>query len=74
VEVVPTVMDIVELISNAFGAVKEFFGFQSKKLDLKNQAPVVAAAVAQDEVEARDKTRTAIANQNVKETRNELAE
>lgn len=67
-------MDVIAMISNLAGAAKEFFGFQTKKLDLKNQAPVVAAQVAQNEVQARDKTRQAIASQNVKETRNELAE
>ena len=67
-------MGFVDLISNALGAVKEFFGFQSKKLDLRNSAPMQAAAAAQAEIDAQDKSEKAIAAQDVKETRNELAE
>jgi hypothetical protein len=67
-------MDVVGLIANALGAVKEFFGFQSRKLDLRNSAKVQAAAEAQSEIDADNKTEQAIAKQDLKEMRNELAE
>jgi hypothetical protein len=54
--------------------VKEFFGFQSRKLDLRNSAKVQAAAEAQSEIDADNKTEQAIAKQDLKEMRNELAE
>jgi hypothetical protein len=65
---------IVDLISNLVGAVKEFFGFQSKKLDLRNAADVKAAAANQDEAKARDVTSQAIAKKDTDEIRRELAE
>lgn len=67
-------MGVLELISNALGIVKEWLGFQSKKLDLKNAADVKDAAKRQDEVSAVDKTEKAIAGKDVNELRNELAE
>jgi hypothetical protein len=67
-------MDFVALIANALGVVKEFFGFQSKKLDLNNAADMKAAAVAQDEAKAVDVTDKAIAQQDTAEIRKELAE
>jgi hypothetical protein len=67
-------MDFVALLSNLFGAVKGFFGYQNKKLDLKNAADVKAAADAQNEVSARDKTDAAIASKDVTEIRKELSE
>lgn len=68
------ISEALALASNAIGAVKEFFGFQSKKLDLKNQADVKAAAIAQNEVTANDKTSKAIANDDLDEIRKEGAE
>ncbi len=65
---------ILSVISNAFSVISGFLGFQGKRLDLKNAAAVQTAQAAQDEANARDKTRLAIATQDVKETRNELAE
>jgi hypothetical protein len=67
-------MDIISLISNALGAVKEWFGFQSKKLDLKNSASIQAAAQQQAEIKAVEKTEQAIATGNVNEIRNEISE
>lgn len=63
-----------ELIGNLFGAIKEFFGFQSKRLDLKNSAAMQQAAVNQTEASERDKTAKAIANHDENEIRKELAE
>lgn len=65
---------MLELIGNLFGAVKEFFGFQGKRLDLKNGAAMQQAAAAQTEAEARDKTAQAIAQKDTDEIRKELAE
>ncbi len=67
-------MDFIGLISNFFGAVKGFFGYQNKKLDLKNAEDVKAAAVAQNEVSARDKTDAAIASKDEAEIRREISE
>lgn len=67
-------MDIVGLISNFFGAVKELCGFQSKRLDLKNTDAMRAAESARQEQAAKDKTAQAIKTEDVKEVRNELAE
>jgi type II secretory pathway pseudopilin PulG len=67
-------MDIVGLISNALGAVKEWLGFQSKRLDLKNTDAMRAAAQAQQEQAAKDRTATEITNQDVNKLRDELAE
>lgn len=64
----------LSLASNLAGAVKEFFTFQGKKLDLKNQADVKAAAIRQNEVTAEDKTSKAIANDDLDEIRKEGAE
>jgi hypothetical protein len=65
---------IVSLVANALNAAKEFFGFQTKKLDLKNQADVKAAAVAQQEINAVDRAEAAVASADLKEVRHELAE
>jgi hypothetical protein len=67
-------MDFVSLVSNFLGVVKEWFGFQSKKLDLKNTAPMEAAKAAQVERDAVDKTNTAIAKGDANELEKELAE
>jgi hypothetical protein len=67
-------MDFIALISNFFGAVKGFFGYQNKKLDLKNAPDVKAAAQAQNEVSARDKTEAAISGKDAAEIRKELSE
>ena len=63
-----------EAIGNFFGAIKEFFGFQNRKLDLNNSPAMQQAAAAQAEASARDKTAKAISNQDVNEIRKELAE
>lgn len=67
-------MDIVGLISNFFGAVKELCGFQSKRLDLKNTDAMKASAAAQQEQAAKDQSATAIKNEDAEELRKELAE
>ncbi len=66
-------MDIIALISNALGAVKEFFGFQSKKLDLKNTAEMKKGAVVQQEQALKDTANKAIANKDEDEIRKMLS-
>lgn len=62
-------MDIVGLISNVFGALKEFFGFQSKRLDLKNTQDMKDAEKAQNEQATKDKINQAIVEKNEDEVR-----
>lgn len=65
---------ILALVSNLFGAIKEVFGFQSKRLDLKNAQDVKDAAVRQAELDAVAKTEKAVAEKNTDELRKEIAE
>lgn len=65
---------IVELLANALGVVKEFFGFQSKRLDLKNAQDVKDAAIKRDEQRALDKSQRAVADGDLAEIRKELSE
>ena len=65
---------IVELISNGLSAIAQFFGFQSKRLDLKNAPDVKQAAIAQDEVNAVDAEEKAVEQNNVEQIRKDLAE
>lgn len=67
-------MDIISLISNAFGAVQEFFGFARQRDAEKNAPEVQAAAAAQKELDAEDKTKKAIAKEDLDEERRELSE
>lgn len=64
---------MLTLLSNIFGAVKEFFGFQSKKLDLKNAADVKNASVRQQEQDEVDATNKAIAKKDIDEIRKRLS-
>lgn len=65
---------IVSLFANAFDLVAKVFGFQSKRLDLKNSAEMQQASEAQKELDARDATAKAISAKDVEEIRKELAE
>jgi hypothetical protein len=65
---------IVQAIAEFLGALKEGICFWRQKDAQKNTADVKAAAVAQDEVNAQDQARTAIAKQDVKATQQGLAE
>jgi hypothetical protein len=68
-------MDIVALISNFFGAVKELCGFaKSKRLGLEEYRCDEGGGVGAAEQAAKDKTAVAIKNEDVKEIRNEIAE
>lgn len=65
---------ILELISNALGALKEMFGFAKQRDSEKNAPAMQAAAQAQKEQDAQDRTRTAIARHDLAQERRELAE
>jgi hypothetical protein len=62
-------MGIFYLISNIFGAVKEFFGFQNKRLDLKNTQEMKNADAAQKEQDNKDAINKAIQEKNEDEIR-----
>ena len=62
-------MGVVDLISNIFGAVKEFFGFQNKRLDLKNTQAMKDADAAQKEQDKKDAINKAIREKNEDEIR-----
>ncbi len=64
----------LSLVSNAIGAFKEFIGFQSKKLDLKNTASVQEAAKIQNATTQKDEIAKAIREKNIEEVRRHLAE
>jgi len=64
---------MIQLISNIFGAIKEFFGFQSKKLDLKNTEEMKKGAKAEQEQNEQDLTNQAISRKDVNEIRKELS-
>lgn len=55
---------IIALIANLFGAVQQFFGFQSKRLDLKNTQDMKDADAAQKEQDQKDAINKAIAEKN----------
>lgn len=65
---------IIEAIGNLFGAIKSVFGFAEQRETEKNAPDVQAAAAAQNEQNAQDKTRAAIAGGDIDEERRELAE
>lgn len=64
---------MLQLISNVFGAIKEFFGFQSKKLDLNNTEEMKKSETLKKEQQAVDKTNKAIAEKDEDEIRKELS-
>ena len=67
-------MGFTEAISNFFGAIKELFGFASKRSDLRNSSDMKQAKEAKTEAAAVDTTNQAIARNDVQEIRNELSE
>jgi hypothetical protein len=67
-------MDFVGLIKNFFRAIAEAVGFAKQRDSEKNAPDVRAAAQAQDEQNAQDRTRKAIAQKDIDEERRELAE
>ena len=67
-------MGILDLVSNAFGAVKEFFGWASKRSDLNNSEAMKANAAAKTRQEIADKVNADIAAGNLEEERKDAAE
>jgi len=65
---------IIALLSNLFGMAKSAFGFQSKKLDLRNTSAMQTAAAAQSERNEVGRSEKAVAARNVDEVRNEISE
>jgi hypothetical protein len=57
-----------------FRALAELLGFLNRRTDLKNAPDVRAAAQAQQHVAARDAIKQSVARQDVKGTREDLAE
>lgn len=62
-----------EIIGAAFGAIKEFFGFANKKLELNNTPEMIARAKAQKELDQTDKDENDIKNQNKKAAEDALS-
>lgn len=67
-------MGIVAAIANGLKFLAGLVGWGKQRDSEKNAADVRAAAVAQDEQSAQDRTRKAIAERDIDEERRELAE
>jgi hypothetical protein len=67
-------MGVTELIGNIFGAVKEFFGFQSRKLDLKNKEDIKKSEISREEQRLQDETNKLIAQKKLEEIRKQISE
>jgi len=67
-------MGFLSLISNAFAAIGQVFGFARQRDEEKNSPAVQAAAAAQKEQNAEDQTRAALAKADLNEIRKELSE
>lgn len=67
-------MGILAAISNAFKFLAGVVGWGAQRDSDKNAPDVKTAAIAQDEQNAQDKTRKAIAEKDIEEERRELAE
>ena len=67
-------MDFVGLAKELAAAVGAFFGFQSKKLDLKNSATMQANQTAINETKAVDQEEKAVAGKDLDAIRKNLAE
>lgn len=65
---------VMKLLGYLFKAIAAFLGFESQQSGLKNSPAMQAAALAAQEQAAADKAAQAIARQDVKELRNDLAE
>ena len=61
------------LIANLFGAVKEIFGFQNKKMDLKNTPEMKKGVVLQQEQVQQDKINAVISKKDDDEMRKLLS-
>ena len=66
-------MGVLDLISNAFGAVKEFFGWTGKRSDLNNTPSQQSNAEAAQIQKDRDKAAADIANPDQTDLGKDLA-
>jgi uncharacterized protein (DUF2141 family) len=66
-------MNFVALISNAFGAVKEFFGFRREESNRQNAPEMKAAAKAAQDAKTVDESRAAVKRADVDEIRRDLS-
>jgi hypothetical protein len=67
-------MDVIAMITQVGRAVAAVFGYQTKKLAMKNTDEVRTAAKAQNEIAANDAVKTAIEKRDTDEIRKDLAE
>jgi hypothetical protein len=67
-------MGIITAIANGLKLLAGLVGWGKQRDSEKNAADVKAAAEAQDEQNAQDRTRKAIAHKDIDEERRELAE
>jgi hypothetical protein len=64
---------MIQLIGNIFGAIKEFFGFKSKKLDLKNEEDIKKSEISILEQKLQDETNKAIQKKDIDEIRKQIS-
>ena len=67
-------MGILTLISNAFAAVKEYFGWAKQHSEVNNAPDMKAAAIAKQEQGEHDQEIKDVAARDVEKTRKDLAE
>ena len=67
-------MNVVELVSNALGLLKELIGLQSKKFDQQNTQDMKDAEQAKTEEKEKDRVRDEIATGDIDGLRKDIAE
>lgn len=67
-------MGIFTAISNAFGAIMQYFNWASKRSDLNNAPDVRQARINIEEQREQDKAKKAIANEDTKRIQELLSE
>ena len=60
-------------IGNAFGAIKEYFGFASKRSDLNNAPDVRAAEIAKQDQITKAKIELDVAQKNIEAARKDIS-
>lgn len=66
-------MDIIATITAGFQAIKEFFGFANKKIELNNTPEMRAACERQKEQDENNKDDEDIKNADLDDSRNRLS-
>ncbi len=67
-------MGIAESIGQFFRAIAEMFGYKSKKLDLKNQAPVVQSKVAKQTQAQKNEVSDIVEKGDIEKVREKFSE